>query len=396
MLDMIDNQLLQHWVNSLKAIPKPKSWDRSLMDITGVTHHENMWSDIYKFFFLENEQHQMGDLFIRSLEELIGLDHFLSDFTVKREFVVDNDRRIDLLLYNKNRRRAIIIENKVYHSLNNDLNLYQRSVMKMLGDKSDIKTIVLGMHHYDLTNYKKTSASEIEPSNIFSITHKELLDKVFENLSKYLKDARYEHLYLLKEFYKNICNMGNFLDSTVLDFCSQNGNSQRIAEIYKVYKHIEDFVAGILECSKDSLLKSNLNSMNMEFDAKRDFVKYYFPETGKNVMLTVFFRDNLFSTNSAPHIHIAFEVQGNYKETLDKHEDDINSIISKYKNAGIKLATKTDEKNWRHLAGQKIEFTNIKEDLPNLDKIVGKYINPSSSIITMANEVIKALDSYNA
>ena len=81
----------------------------------------------------------MGDLFIRSLEELIGLNHFLSDFIVKREFVVDDDRRIDLLLYNKNRRRAIIIENKVYHSLNNDLNLYQRSVMKMLGDKSDIK-----------------------------------------------------------------------------------------------------------------------------------------------------------------------------------------------------------------------------------------------------------------
>lgn len=105
--------------------------------------------------------------------------------------------------------------------------------------------------------------------------------------------------------------MGNYLDSTVLDFYSKNNNSQRIVEIYNVYKHIEDFVAGILECSKDSLLKSNLNSMKMEFDAKRDFVKYYFPKTGKNVMLTVFFRDNLFSTNSAPHIHIAFEVQGN-------------------------------------------------------------------------------------
>lgn len=390
----IDFENLQNWVNSIKAIPKPKRWDRTLMDITGVTHHENMWSDIYKFFFLENEQHQMGDLFIRSLEELIGLNNFLSDFTVKREFVVDDDNRIDLLLYKKVSRRAIIIENKVYHSLNNDLNLYQRSVMKMLGDKSDIKTIVLGMHHYDLTCYEQ--ASEIKPSNLFSITHKELLDKVFENLSKYLKDARYEHLYLLKEFYKNIYNMGGYLDSAVLDFYSKYNNSQRIVEIYNVYKHIEDFVAGILECSKDSLLKSNLNSMNMEFDAKRDFVKYYFPKTGKNVMLTVFFRDNLFSTNSAPHIHIAFEVQDNYKETLDKHEDDINSIISKYKNAGIKLATKTDEKNWRHLAGQKIEFTNIKEDLPNLDKIVGEYINPSSSIIRMANEVIKALKSYNA
>ena len=393
---MIDNQLLQHWVDSIKAIPKPKSWDRSLMDITGVTHHENMWSDIYKFFFLENEQHQMGDLFIRSLEELIGLNHFLSDFTVKREFVVDDDRRIDLLLYNKNRRRAIIIENKVYHSLNNDLNLYQRSVMKMLGDKSDIKTIVLGMHHYDLTHYKQ--ASEIELSNRFSITHKELLDKVFENLSKYLKDARYEHLYLLKDFYKNIYNMVNKLDSTVLDFYSRNGNSQRIAEIYKVYKHIEDFVSSIMECSEETQLKRNLCSMKMTWKAEYGFVKYFFPDTENKVMLTVFFRDKIISLDRTPHIHIAFEVQGKYKETLDKHEKEIEDIIDKYSKDKIKLATKTDEKNstWRHLASQTIEFTNIKEELPKLGEFVGEYINPSSSIIRMANEVIKALKSYNA
>lgn len=42
------------------------------MDITGVTHHENMWSDIYKFFFHEEESHHLNDLFIRSLEQLLG------------------------------------------------------------------------------------------------------------------------------------------------------------------------------------------------------------------------------------------------------------------------------------------------------------------------------------
>ena len=247
---MTDYQQLQHWVDSIKSIPKPQRWERSLMDITGVTHHENMWSEIYKFFFIENEQHLMGDLFIRSLEELIGLGHFLIDFTVEREFVVNDDKRIDILLYNKDSRKAIIIENKVYHSLNNDLNLYQRSVRKMLGGKADVKTIVLGMHHYNLALYKQ--ASEIETSNKFSITHKELLDKVFDNLSAYIKDARTEYIFLLKEFYKNICNMINKLDLSVLDFYSHNENAQRIAEIYRVYKHIEDFVSGIMECNEDS------------------------------------------------------------------------------------------------------------------------------------------------
>ena len=103
------------------------------MDITGVTHHENMWSDIYKFFFHEEESHHLNDLFIRSLEQLLGREDFLRDFSVKRECVVDEDKRIDLLLYNESTRNAIIIENKVNHSLDNDLNLYQNSVYKMLG-----------------------------------------------------------------------------------------------------------------------------------------------------------------------------------------------------------------------------------------------------------------------
>lgn len=392
---MKDYLHLQLWVNSIKAIPKPTIWERSLMDITGVTHHENMWSDIYKFFFLENEQHQMGDLFIRSLEDLMGLDHFLSDFSVEREFVVYDDKRIDLVLYSKSSRKAFIIENKVYHSLNNDLNLYQRSVRKVLGNKADIKTIVLGMHHYNLGLYKQ--ASEINVQDKFSITHKELLDKVFDNLNIYLKDARTEYLYLLKEFYKNVCNMVNQLDLSVLDFYSREGNAQRIAEIYRVYKHIENFVADIMECSEDTQLKRNLRSMNMKWKIENGFVKYYFPDTENKVMLTVFFRDNMFSTNSAPHIHMVFEIQGKYKEVVDKYEDNIVSIISHYSNDGIKLAEKTDKKNatWRHLAAQTIHFNNLKEELPRLGEVVGEYINPSSPFIRLANELISVLKSYN-
>ena len=138
--------------------------------------------------------------------------------------------------------------------------------------------------------------------------------------------------------------------------------------------------------------------MKMTWKTEYGFVKYFFPDTENKVMLTVFFRDKIFSTNSAPHIYMVFEVQDKYKKILDKHENEIGDIIEKYSNNGIKLATKTDEKNstWRHLAGQTIEFTNIKEELPRLGEFVGEYINPSSSIIRMANEVIKALDSYKA
>lgn len=69
---MMNTIQLQSWLNGLKSIPKPHKWERSLMDIMGVTHHENMWSDIYKFFLHEEESHHLNDLFIRSLEQLLG------------------------------------------------------------------------------------------------------------------------------------------------------------------------------------------------------------------------------------------------------------------------------------------------------------------------------------
>lgn len=358
------------------------------MDITGVTHHENMWSDIYKFFFHEEESHHLNDLFIKSLEQLLGREDFLRDFSVKRECVVDEDKRIDLLLYNESTRNAIIIENKVNHSLDNDLNLYQNSVYKMLGKGCCVITVVLGLHHYDLLNYDK--ASEIAPENKNSITHKELLDKVYENISPYLKDAQTNYIFLLNEFYKNICNMANQIDVSILDFFSKAGNSQRIAEIHKVYTHIMDYVSGILECSEPSELKKNLDSMGMSCKSERGYVKYFFPNTNNQVMLTIFFRDRIFSTKYAPHIHMVFEVQGNTKAKLDAMEEQVADIISKYSKDGIVIGNRRDEKRnkWRHLASQTIHFKNIQEEMPKLGEIAGEYINASSPIICMGKEIM--------
>ena len=43
------------------------------------------------------------------------------------------------------------------------------------------------------------------------------------------------------------------------------------------------------------------------------------------------------------------------------------------------------------LVGQTIHFSNLKEELPRLGEVVGEYINTSSSIIRLANEIIKII-----
>lgn len=61
-------------------------------------------------------------------------------------------------------------------------------------------------------------------------------------------------------------------------------------------------------------------------------------------MLTIFFRDRIFSTKYAPHIHMVFEVQGNTKAKLDAMEEQVADIISKYSKDGIVIGNRRDEK----------------------------------------------------
>ena len=90
----MDINELQNYLDDLKKIPIRTDNERSLMEITGIRHHENLWSDIYKFFFEENEEHNLEDLFIRSLESTIGLkSNFLESFSVEREYVVDEKKK---------------------------------------------------------------------------------------------------------------------------------------------------------------------------------------------------------------------------------------------------------------------------------------------------------------
>ena len=83
----MDVRELGDWLNKHKSeIPERPKWKRTILDIMGCTTLENRWSDLYKFFFDENEEHGLRDLFIRSLEEVIGeKDGWMKDFCIFRE-----------------------------------------------------------------------------------------------------------------------------------------------------------------------------------------------------------------------------------------------------------------------------------------------------------------------
>jgi len=120
-------------------IPKIKKKPKTFLGIAKQPHYENVLSNIYAFYFNVNEEHGFGDLFLKSLVECIEGSELkdrnfkdFTDFDIETEYYTEGigltgkKGYIDLLLYNN--KQAIIIENKVNHHFDNDLDDYWNSI----------------------------------------------------------------------------------------------------------------------------------------------------------------------------------------------------------------------------------------------------------------------------
>lgn len=366
----------QEWLDKLKLddIPKGYKWQRSLMDITGIKHHENMWSDIYKFFFNEKEGHNMKDLFIRSLEQILKIEpNFLGDFKVEREYGAEKQKRIDILLKDEENHRAIIIENKVYHTLNNDLDNYYKSICREGYD--DVKVVVLGLTKYKLKEGYK------------SITHIGLLDKVFGNIHKYLPTANSNYVYLLQEFYKNIKNHTNMIDKNETDFFFEN--REKVARVHDVYREIKEYITNIMTLKKDSILKEYIENQKLELKKEKtgeneEYVKYIF-ESNNDVMLTCFYKRILRPGDDLnPHILVVLEIQNKVKSSVENKPNQFGSILKN--DFPILKESKTHGNIWRHYASLKIDIDS--RSLTELPVFVKEKLD-ESKIIELGKRIIE-------
>ena len=366
----------QEWLDKLKLddIPKGYKWQRSLMDITGIKHHENMWSDIYKFFFNEKEGHNMKDLFIRSLEQILEIEpNFLCDFKVEREYGAEKQKRIDILLKDEENHRAIIIENKVYHTLNNDLDNYYKSICREGYDV--VKVVVLGLTKYKLKEGYK------------SITHIGLLDKVFGNIHKYLPTANSNYVYLLQEFYKNIKNHTNMIDKNETDFFFEN--REKVARVHDVYREIKEYITNIMTLKKDSILKEYIENQKLELKKEKtgeneEYVKYIF-KSNKDVMLTCFYKRILRPGNDLnPHILVVLEIQNKVKSSVENKHDHFRNILNN--EFPMLKESETHGNIWRHYASMKIDIDS--QSLTELPVFVKEKLD-ESKIIELGKRIIE-------
>ena len=191
-------------IEGLTALAPPP--DPTIFDISEYPHYENVISNWYAFFFDPDALHSLHDLFLKSLIEIIkdSNEFDMEGCHVEREFQTDKGGFIDLLLYEQTEESeedetfnsVIIIENKIYAPLNNDLDDYYKSV-KVVESGQKIG-IVLSLH--------KIKDKDL-PEAFINITHERLLKVIKRNLGQYVASAKLKYIHTLQDFISNLEQM---------------------------------------------------------------------------------------------------------------------------------------------------------------------------------------------
>lgn len=201
-------QSMEKLLKDFQALPKVKQ-NRTVMQVSGYPHYENVCSNILAFFFDPEEEHGLNDLLLQSLFKVIHQSkHATSDneeistpelpsfekVSIEREYTTDGNKRIDLVITGDD--FVIGIENKIYHWLANDLNHYSETLDKLASESLDtdnpkVLKAVLGLHPV---------APDKLHGGFTSITYDDLWKKVQQELGYYLPKASQKWVTYLLDF----------------------------------------------------------------------------------------------------------------------------------------------------------------------------------------------------
>ncbi len=315
-------------------IPIPEKKPKTLLEIARQPHYENVISSIYAFYFDAEEEHGLGSLFLDSLLELLPEDvsELFQDsqvLKVKTEKVTDEGGRIDILIFNK--ESAIIIENKVYHSLVNNLEDYWNSI-----NVRNKAGVIISLNPVDRSDY--------DGRRFTNILHHEFMDRVMEKFDQLESDVSERHSVFVNDLHQNLINLTQKMDKKELDFYLENRKPiESLVRIQSnVFNHIRREVdRAFLQIDK----KLNSTSSNGRVLA------YYRSEKNSDLMFTIIFEKLL----TKRELLVAIELNGKAVEICkdlkkEEFETDEQGIIY---NRFYEI-----DRAWSHFAGRTYHVTD--------------------------------------
>lgn len=348
----MDLNQLQTFLNQ-SEIPRIKRKPKTFLGIAKQPHYENVLSNIYAFYFDVNEVHRLNNLFVNSLLQLINkneerFDVFF-DFQVFTEFGVSDQKRIDILL--KNDEQAIIIENKVYHQLNNDLKLYYKDVVvaKKLGVVLSLKPIPVISH-----------------PNFLNITHLQLLKQVMLNLGDYLLEANDKYIVFLKDLYQNITNLSTGT-MNAKDFEFYQENRDNIHYTARFLNRFKDYVKQEVERACYLL---NGDEPYLKLNNSGGRLRYFISKKVPDLMFTIVFGE-LYEDHKK-RIYIVVELKGKALEDINRYKK-IDFSSEELRVLNTDFYTKK-HKGWAHFSGHGYYLESDDWSFDNLAEFIVEKI----------------------
>lgn len=198
-------------IKRFKELPETKKEDENIFSICGFPHYERVTSNVLAFFLNNQREHGLGNLFIESLlalDEQKQDNEFDLNYSVVTETKTDKGNFIDIDISGDGYR--IIIENKIFASLYNDLSDYYYFASK---DNTRVIAYVLSLNPQNQVH-----------KNYSFITYEAFFNQVKQRMGEYLIQANQKYLPMLFDLIKNIENLrqGDTMDLEFINFVKEN------------------------------------------------------------------------------------------------------------------------------------------------------------------------------
>lgn len=218
---------------------------------------EEICSRILCFYFDPTNEHGFSDLFLESLLEIIApqnnIQYRVNEIEVINELNSER-KRLDILIKSPN--MVIGIENKIYASVYNPLEIYSRQID--IYCKENKFKVILSVR--DIIN--KEEKKHIQKNQFVIVSYSSLFFRIKQNVGRYITQANQKYLTFMYDFIQTIENMtGDTFDNNKLsNFFATN--SEKIDELINLYNKYKQRVLKVQQerikvLMKDIKIKTN-------------------------------------------------------------------------------------------------------------------------------------------
>ncbi len=188
---------LQKITRMLYKYPHPVAitHDETFLEIAGYPQLENVASNILEFFFKTQGEHRFKSLFLEALLETAGLIFTPTDLdveSVQREVYTKTNTRLDLVIGTPT--LLIGIENKLFHQLNNDFNIYAQHLHTQA---KECKVICILLSLYPV-------APSPSLGGFIPITYAAFFNNIRKHMGRFVVEANQRYIPFLFDFMQTV------------------------------------------------------------------------------------------------------------------------------------------------------------------------------------------------